>query len=153
MAALMFQPPGLLPKRVISVGAVARLPHSLVGRIEEGRQGDVGLAVRIVESFEDVGRLGCSTREEQLGSQDEPPIAVVGMGLQIGFESRQGPRELRRLAINRLNIGGIDDPAGLGGFGLTKPSGGVGEMPPGERDLRQPDTRCGQIGRCRIAWR
>ena len=64
-------------------GASTLLDLGLVRGVEEGGQGDIGFAVRVVESLEDIGCFCGAAGEEPLGAQNQPRIAVVGIGLEM----------------------------------------------------------------------
>ena len=102
-----------------------RVVLGLVGGVEKGGQGDVGLAVGVVESLEDIGGLGCTAGQEPLGAQDQPRIAVVGVDLEVRLEARQAAAEFGRLAVNGLDVRCGDDPAGLRGLRVAQPVGGT----------------------------
>src|SRR5439155_24665665 len=95
--------------------ALAGFGIGLVAGIEEGGQGDIGLAIGVVDPLEDIDGPGGPAGEEPLGAEEEPGVAVVGMGLDIGLQARDLAAELGGLAVDRLDVGGSRDPAGLGG--------------------------------------
>src|SRR5215469_18185312 len=84
--------PGRLP------GPFPDLGPGLVAGLEEGGQGDIGLAMGVVESLEDVGGPGGPPGEEPLGPEDQPGIAVVGVRLDMGLQPGDLAGELGRLA-------------------------------------------------------
>ena len=75
------------------------------------------------------------------------------MDLEMGFQAGEVAGELRGLAVERLDIRGGDDPAGLGGLGLAKPVGRLGVLLADQRDLGQANPGRGRRGSSRAAWK
>ena len=125
----------------------------LVAGEEERGQGDIRLAVGIVEPEENIGGAGGPAGEEPLGAEDQPGVAVVGMRLDVGFEPGDLVEEFGGLAVDRLDIGRGEHPAGLGGLGVAEPVGGLGEMAAGQGDLGEPELGSGLVGAAFRAWR
>ena len=67
------------------------------------------------------------------------------MGLEIGFESRQGACELCRLSINRLDIGGVTIQPGWAVSASPSRVAASAKCPLASAPP-QADTRCGQFG-------
>ena len=123
----------------------------LVAGIEESGQGDVGLAIGIVEPEEDIGGARGPAGEEPLGPEDQPGIAVVGMDLDVGFQAGDLAGELGGLAVDRLDVGCGFDPAGLGGLGIAEPVGRRGVIAPGRARSGRAGAWGGQIAATPLA--
>ncbi len=65
------------------------------------------------------------------------------MHLEVRFEAGEVACEVPRLAIDRLDVGGGDNPAGLSGLGLSQPPGGLTILHADQGDLCQADQGCG----------
>ena len=127
-------------------------PVPLVAGEEERGEGGVGLAVGVVEPEEDVGGAPGPAGEEPLGAQDQPGIPVIGMRLDVRLELGEQAEELGGLAVDRLDVGGVQDPAGLGGLGVAEAVGRLGEPAADHRDLRQPEIGAARSGAASRAW-
>ena len=66
------------------------------------------------------------------------------MHLEVRFEAGEVAGEVPRLAIDRLDVRGGDNPAGLSGLGLSQPPGGLTILHADQGDLCQADQGCGR---------
>ena len=66
------------------------------------------------------------------------------MHLEVRFEAGEVAGEVPRLAIDRLDVRGGGNPAGLSGLGLSQPPGGLAILHADQGDLCQADQRCGR---------